>query len=131
MIPSRCYRDWSALGNSAHSCLSKASFTFAGGFPETVAPGFGMIQTHALHPQAAKLRFSSHTSSLPISTRLLAGCAVLNRLGLDSRIRYSLYSRRSPMITHYQDQNWISIAEQVTVEMDSAKLAILLEQLCG
>ena len=36
-----------------------------------------------------------------------------------------------PMITHSQDQNWISIAERVTVEMDSAKLAILVERLCG
>ena len=35
------------------------------------------------------------------------------------------------MITHSQDQNWISIAERVTVEMDSAKLAILVERLCG
>ena len=33
------------------------------------------------------------------------------------------------MIMHSQDRNWISIAEQVTVGIDSAKLAILVEQL--
>ena len=35
------------------------------------------------------------------------------------------------MPTPSQGSNWMSIAEQVTVEMDSAKLAILVEQLCG
>jgi hypothetical protein len=34
------------------------------------------------------------------------------------------------MITSSQDRNWISIAEQVCVEMDSAKLAILIKRLC-
>ena len=35
------------------------------------------------------------------------------------------------MPTPSQDRNWMSIAEQVTVEVDSAKLAILVERLCG
>lgn len=35
------------------------------------------------------------------------------------------------MVTHPQDRDWISIAEQVSVEMDPVKLAILVEQLCG
>ena len=34
------------------------------------------------------------------------------------------------MITPSEDRNWMSIAEQVTMEMDSAKLAILVERLC-
>jgi hypothetical protein len=34
------------------------------------------------------------------------------------------------MITHSPDRAWISIAEQVRVEKDSAKLAILVERLC-
>jgi hypothetical protein len=34
------------------------------------------------------------------------------------------------MITSREDNNWVSIAEQVSVEMDSAKLAILVERLC-
>jgi hypothetical protein len=34
------------------------------------------------------------------------------------------------MITHSQDENWISIAAQVAVEMDPAKLAILVDRLC-
>jgi hypothetical protein len=34
------------------------------------------------------------------------------------------------MITHSQDRDWISIAEQVSVEKDSAKLVILVERLC-
>ena len=34
------------------------------------------------------------------------------------------------MITHSQDRDWIPIAEQVSLETDSAKLAILIEQLC-
>ena len=34
------------------------------------------------------------------------------------------------MITEFQDRQWISIAEQVSVETDFAKLAILVEQLC-
>jgi hypothetical protein len=34
------------------------------------------------------------------------------------------------MITHSQDVDWVSIAEQVSVEMDSAKLAILVKRLC-
>jgi hypothetical protein len=35
------------------------------------------------------------------------------------------------MITPSEDRNWISIAEQVSVEMDSAKLAILIKRLCS
>jgi hypothetical protein len=31
---------------------------------------------------------------------------------------------------HTHSEDWISIAEQVTVEMDSTKLASLVEQLC-
>lgn len=34
------------------------------------------------------------------------------------------------MITHLRDSDWIPIAEQVTLETDPAKLAILVEQLC-
>jgi hypothetical protein len=34
------------------------------------------------------------------------------------------------MITNSQDMDWISIAEQVSVEADSAKLTILVERLC-
>jgi hypothetical protein len=34
------------------------------------------------------------------------------------------------MIMHSQDVDWVSIAEQVSVEMDSAKLAILVKRLC-
>ena len=34
------------------------------------------------------------------------------------------------MITHSQDVDWVPIAEQVSVEMDSAKLAILVKRLC-
>ena len=61
-----CDRDCGTRGNLAHSCLSKASLTFSGGFPEAVGLGFGTIQVHALHPQAAKVLFSSQTSSLAI-----------------------------------------------------------------
>jgi hypothetical protein len=35
------------------------------------------------------------------------------------------------MVTHPQDRDWKSIAEQVSVEMDPVKFAILVEQLCG
>jgi hypothetical protein len=35
------------------------------------------------------------------------------------------------MITHSQDVDWVSIAEQVSVEMDSGKLAILVKRLCS
>jgi hypothetical protein len=34
------------------------------------------------------------------------------------------------MITSREDNNWVSIAEQVSVELDEAKLAILVKQLC-
>ena len=34
------------------------------------------------------------------------------------------------MIMHSQDVDWVSIAEQVSVEMDSAKLAILVKRFC-
>jgi len=34
------------------------------------------------------------------------------------------------MITSREDSNWVSIAEQVSTEMDEAKLAILVKQLC-
>jgi hypothetical protein len=35
------------------------------------------------------------------------------------------------MMMPSKDSNWVSIAEQVTVETDSAKLAILLGRLCS
>ena len=35
------------------------------------------------------------------------------------------------MITAREDSNWVSIAEQLSLEMDEAKLAILVKQLCG
>jgi len=35
------------------------------------------------------------------------------------------------MTTHSEDRDWISIAEQVSLEMDSAKLAILVDRLCS
>jgi len=34
------------------------------------------------------------------------------------------------MITSREDNNWVSIAEQVSTEMDEAKLAILVKRLC-
>ncbi len=34
------------------------------------------------------------------------------------------------MITSREDSNWVSIAEQLSIEMDEAKLAILVKQLC-
>jgi hypothetical protein len=34
------------------------------------------------------------------------------------------------MITSLEDSNWVSIAEQLSIEMDEAKLAILVKQLC-
>jgi hypothetical protein len=33
------------------------------------------------------------------------------------------------MITAREDSNWVSIAEQLSVEMDEAKLAILIKRL--
>jgi len=68
--PSYCCRDCGARGNLPHSWLSKASLAFAGGFPETVAPGFGKIQPHSLHPQAAKVKSSSQINSLAILAHL-------------------------------------------------------------
>jgi len=35
------------------------------------------------------------------------------------------------MTIHSQDRDWVSIAEQVSVEMDPAKLATLVDQLCS
>jgi hypothetical protein len=34
------------------------------------------------------------------------------------------------MVTSREDSNWVSIAEQLTIEMDQAKLAILVKRLC-
>jgi len=34
------------------------------------------------------------------------------------------------MITSREDSSWVSIAEQLSVEIDEAKLAILVKQLC-
>jgi hypothetical protein len=34
------------------------------------------------------------------------------------------------MITPREDSNWVSIAEQLSTEMDEAKLAILVKRLC-
>jgi hypothetical protein len=34
------------------------------------------------------------------------------------------------MITSREDSNWVSIAEQLSIEMDEAKLAILIKRLC-
>ena len=35
------------------------------------------------------------------------------------------------MARHARDQEWYSIAEQLSKEMDSAKLMILVDQLCS
>src|SRR4029077_6262435 len=78
--------------NLAHSCWSKASLTFLGGFPETVSPGLGKIQAHVLHPQAAKVKFSSQIGSLAILPTLDAemcncrGVQYCTDFGLDSNI---------------------------------------------
>ena len=34
------------------------------------------------------------------------------------------------MITSREESNWVSIAEQLSLEMDEAKLAILVKRLC-
>ena len=34
------------------------------------------------------------------------------------------------MITAREDSNWVSIAEQLSIEMDEAKLALLAKRLC-
>jgi len=34
------------------------------------------------------------------------------------------------MITSRADSNWVSIAERASIEMDDAKLGILIKQLC-
>jgi hypothetical protein len=34
------------------------------------------------------------------------------------------------MLTPSEDRNWVSIAEQLSIEMDEAKLAILVKRLC-
>ena len=34
------------------------------------------------------------------------------------------------MITSREDSNWVSIAEQLSIEMDEAELAILVKRLC-
>jgi hypothetical protein len=34
------------------------------------------------------------------------------------------------MITSREDRHWVSIAEQLTIEMDQAQLAILVKRLC-
>ncbi len=34
------------------------------------------------------------------------------------------------MITPREDSNWVSVAEQLSIEMDEAKIAILVKRLC-
>jgi hypothetical protein len=53
-------------GNLTHSCSLKDTLTCRGGLSDDVAAKFDMIQLHAVHPQAAKVLFSSQTSSLAI-----------------------------------------------------------------
>jgi hypothetical protein len=64
----------SARGNLAHSCLLKARFTTEGGLSDTLRTG--TIQPHDLHPHAAKLLFSNHTSSRPMIGKASHKCAV-------------------------------------------------------
>lgn len=52
--------DWVKRGNLAHSCSLKASFTGA----SLDSLRLGVIHPHWLHPQAAKVLFSSHTNVL-------------------------------------------------------------------
>ena len=56
----------STLGNLAQSCSSNAFLTCVDDLPRAEGPGFGMTQLHAVHPQAANVRFSNQTSSLDI-----------------------------------------------------------------
>ena len=49
--------------NPAQLCRLKASRTVAGGFPGAHRATFATIQLHIEHPHAAKLLFSSQTSS--------------------------------------------------------------------
>jgi len=51
-------------GNFLQSCWSKAARIIEDGLPESSCPRLGSIQPHARHPQAAKLKFSSQSSSL-------------------------------------------------------------------
>jgi hypothetical protein len=51
------------------------------------------------------------------------------RLGIKTTVN-PVFMEVFPMNTHSPDRDWISIAEQVSVEKDTAKLAILLERLC-
>lgn len=74
LLTRSCRAAW--RGNSLHSCRAKASFTVAGGLPEVVAPGLGKIQSHIVHPQAAKLLFSSQTSSLAMGHSLPHVCEI-------------------------------------------------------
>ena len=50
------------LGKLSQSCWLKDSFTSVDGLSDG-DPGFEIIQSHAAHPQAVKLLFSSQTSS--------------------------------------------------------------------
>ena len=45
------------------------------GLPVGVGPGLGIIQSHAAHPQAAKLLFSSQTNSRPAMSQDPRGTA--------------------------------------------------------
>jgi hypothetical protein len=56
-----------ARGNLAQSCSLNSCFTLVGGISDRTGPGLGKIQAHLLHPHAAKVLFSSQTSSLAIS----------------------------------------------------------------
>jgi hypothetical protein len=52
--------------NLEHSCSLKATLTRRDGLPDDVGLVFATIQLHSVHPQAAKVLFSSQTSSLAI-----------------------------------------------------------------
>ena len=56
---------WTARrGNFLQSCLSKAAWIVEDALPDNLRPRFSSIQPHAPQPHAAKLGFSSQSSSL-------------------------------------------------------------------
>ena len=74
-------------GNSAQSCLLKASFTWTDGFLGLV-PVVARSQLHSEHPQAAKVLFSRQIRSLAIGedfrtgrSRLLLNLVEADRAG--------------------------------------------------
>ena len=51
--------------------------------------------------------------------------------GLDSKVAWSMAEMEAPLMAPQStDQEWRAIAEQVSKEMDSAKLTILVDRLC-